>query len=164
MGVVRPNVDDVTSQPLPDRWSSRDLPVLLETARYIDAGHGPVQTLQIAEVMGIPDADVATAWRALTGGHDPYLLAASLGASMADVHPQQLVIDLTERGRRAVGLWPSGESVDAFVEALNQAAEATEDPEEKTLLRRAAGAVTSVSRDIMVDVVAAVVSRQSGLG
>jgi len=38
------------------------------------------------------------------------------------------------------------------------------DPEEKTLLRRAAGAVGSVSRDIMVDVVAAVVARQSGLG
>lgn len=74
------------------------------------------------------------------------------------------VTDLTERGRRSVGLWPSGESADALVDALRQAEELTEDPDEKTMIRRAAGAIGSVSRDIMVDVVAAVVSRQSGLG
>ncbi|MEP6650890.1 MAG: hypothetical protein ABJA74_13425 [Lapillicoccus sp.] len=67
---------------------------------------------------------------------------------------------LTERGRRAIGLWPSGETVDALVDALRQAEEATEDPEEKSLIRRAVGAVTSVSRDVMVDVVAAVINRQ----
>ena len=71
---------------------------------------------------------------------------------------------ITERGRRTVGLWPSTESVDALVDALRQAEETTNDPEEKTLLRRAGGAIGSVSRDIMVDVIAAVVSRQSGLG
>jgi hypothetical protein len=75
-----------------------------------------------------------------------------------------LVNGITERGRRAVGLWPSGEGVDALVDALRKAENTTDDPEEKTVLRRAAGAVGSVSRDIMVDVVAAVVSRQSGLG
>jgi hypothetical protein len=74
------------------------------------------------------------------------------------------VSELTERGRRAVGLWPSGESADALVEALRQAEELTDDPEERTLIRRAAGAIGSVSREIMVDVVAAVVARQSGLG
>lgn len=74
------------------------------------------------------------------------------------------VTDLPERGRRAVGLWSSGESVEALVDALCQAEETTDDEEEKSLLRRTAGAIGSASRDIMVDVVAAVVARQSGIG
>lgn len=52
-------------------------------------------------------------------------------------------VRLRERGRRAVGIWPNGESVDALVDALRQAGEATTDPEEKTLIRRPAGALTS---------------------
>jgi hypothetical protein len=68
------------------------------------------------------------------------------------------------RGRRAVGLWPLGESADAVVDALRQSECSQTTPEEKTMIRRAAGAIGSVSRDIMVEVVAPVVSRQSGLG
>ncbi len=73
-------------------------------------------------------------------------------------------VDLTERGRRAVGTWPSSEGVDALVDALRQAEDTTSDPEEKTLIRRAAGAVGMVSRDVMVDVMGAVIARQSGIG
>lgn len=70
-----------------------------------------------------------------------------------------LIDSLTERGRRTVGLWPSGEDVDALVDALKQAEQSTSDPAEKSLIRRAIGAVTAVSRDIMVDVTAAVISK-----
>ncbi|WP_116951622.1 hypothetical protein [Jiangella endophytica] len=79
----------------------------------------------------------------------------------ADSYDGQYVLltGLTERGRRAVGVWPSGENVDALVEALQQAAEATSDPEEKSALRRAAGAVLGVSKNVMTEVVAAVIAR-----
>lgn len=76
--------------------------------------------------------------------------------------PDAIVGGITERGMRTVGIWPSGESVDALVDALRQAEDATDDPEEKTLIRRATGALASVSRDVMTDVVAAVISRQVG--
>jgi hypothetical protein len=75
-----------------------------------------------------------------------------------------MVGGLTERGRRASGLWPGGESVEALIDALRQAEEAADDPEEMRIIRRAAGAIGMVSRDIMVDVVAAVVTKQSGIG
>jgi hypothetical protein len=73
------------------------------------------------------------------------------------------VNEITERGRRAVGLWPTGESVDALVDALRQAEDATDDPEEKSALRRAAGAVLGVGRDVMTDVMAAVIAKQMGV-
>lgn len=73
------------------------------------------------------------------------------------------VVGLNERGRRAVGIWPAGDGPDALVAALQQAAEATEDPDEKSLLRRASGAVGSISRDVMSDVLAAVIRSQTGI-
>lgn len=70
---------------------------------------------------------------------------------------------LTERGRRAVGLWPSERTADTLVDLLRQAEELTDDPEEKTLIRRAAGAIGSVSRDVITDVAAALARSQVGL-
>ena len=45
------------------------------------------------------------------------------------------------------------------MEALQQAAEATDDPEEKGALRKAAGAVLGVGRDVMTDVMGAVLAK-----
>lgn len=148
------------NQPLPDRWANRDFPVLVETARLLDAGEMPVAVADIQGRLGDLEEDqIIAALKALLHGYIVGEAIEMMGGT-GDV----FVRDLTERGRRTVGLWPSSESVDALVEALKQAEELTDDPDEKTMIRRAAGAVGSVSREIMVDVVAAVVARQSGLG
>jgi hypothetical protein len=141
---------------LSDRWSSRDLPFLIEAARKIDAGqqYFPVTTMDTPTGMTPDDRLAAT-----RGLVPSYLTAEPVTAAEVGTF-DFFITGLTERGRRAVGLWPSGESVDALVDALRKAEEATDDPEEKSLIRRAAGAVTSVSRDIMVDVMGAVISRQ----
>lgn len=144
---------------LEDVWTSRDFPVLVEAARLLDRGDGPVSSAPIVEATELTQSQVFAAFDALTPSYLTGESYDSLGGR-GDV----FFAGITERGRRAVGLWPSGESVDALVDALRKAEDATDDAEEKTLLRRAAGAVGSVSRDIMVDVIAAVVSRQSGLG
>lgn len=149
----------MTQNRLPDRWSTRDFPVLLETARQLDEGAMPAQVATIAEALQMDEHDVISALKALASS---YVVGRSIDTLGGTV--DFFVTDLTERGRRAVGLWPSGESADALVDALRQAEDLVEDPEEKNLLRRAAGAVGSVSRDVMVDVVAAVVARQSGIG
>lgn len=144
---------------LPDRWAEIDLPVLVAAARLLEEGTEVLWESLIADATGL-DKDAVL--RALSNLDGAYLNGRS---SRGDGRLQSfVVIELTERGRRVVGLWPSGESVDALVDALRQAEDATDDPEEKGALRRAAGAVMGVSRDIMVDVVAAVVARQSGLG
>jgi hypothetical protein len=144
---------------LPDRWHSRDFPVLLDIARRLDGGAQDVRLRQVSEETGQRVEDLLAAVDSLVPG---YLDAGSIDTDQGRY--DYVVTGVTERGRRAVGLWPSGESADALVDALRQAEEATEDPEEKGILRRAAGAVGMVSRDVMVDVMAAVIARQSGLG
>ena len=152
----------MNAQPLPDRWTERDRPVLMALARQID-NDGPdnVHMGDVADQTGLPGEDAERSLRLLEqSGYLEVLRGPMMMSGDQSVH----AVDLTERGRRTVGLWPSGEGIDALVDALHQAEEATDDPEEKTLLRRAAGAVGSVSRDIMVDVMGAVIARQSGIG
>lgn len=144
---------------LHDRWNTRDFPVVVAVARELDEGTRVVSATDVATSLEMDFLDVVTAMRALVPG---YLVGRPVD-SLAGTS-EFFINQLTERGRRAVGIWPSGEGVDALVDALRQAEEATDDPEEKGILRRASGAVGMVSRDIMVDVVAAVVTKQSGIG
>lgn len=147
------------TEKLDDTWSSRDFPVLVSAARAVDRRDPNVTAVRIADSLAMDLGEVFAALDALDGAYlrqEPYDTLGGRGDSF--------VTGLTERGRRVVGLWPSGENVDALVDALRQAEEQTDDPEEKSAIRRAAGAVLGVSRDVMVDVVAAVVARQSGLG
>lgn len=154
----------MTGGHLPDRWTTRDFPVLIEAAHALDDGRTP-DVNDIAAALSIDTELVNRAWTALMD-------AGYLGRKDVTMRsPGRLGDDrwfgsytvLTERGRRAVGIWPSSDGVDGLVEALRQAEDTVEDPDEKTLIRRAAGAVGSVSRDIMTDVIAGVVARQSGL-
>jgi hypothetical protein len=150
----------MTRERLADRWSDRDFPVLLAVARRLDGGAMPVAVSDIkSDLEDVTDDGIIAALKGLVHG---YILGKPIDTMGGTV--DFFVTDLTERGRRAAGLWPTGESADALVDALRQAEELTDDSDEKTMIRRAAGAIGSVSRDIMVDVLAAVVARQSGLG
>jgi hypothetical protein len=140
-----------------DAWTRRDLPVL----RWI------VDQFQTTADPDVSGESVATA---LDLAHDEVELAVQnleRGAYLANItwtFGGFYVGNITEKALRTTGIWPSAENVDALVDALRQAEEAVDDPEEKTLIRRAARAVGSVSRDVMVDVMAAVLARQSGVG
>ena len=72
---------------------------------------------------------------------------------------------LTERGRRATGLWPDGDTaVDQLLSAIRQAEDLTDDPDDKSALRKAGGQPATVSRSVIAEVIAAVVTRQAGTG
>lgn len=150
------------TNPLPDRWHSRDFPVLVAAARGIDSGEG-VDVAEISSALDLDDTDVKRALGALKQAG--YLDDSPIGVTGPGV--QSLAwpswTGLTERGRRAVGIWPSGQAADSLVEALRQAEDLVTDPEEKTLLRRAAGAMGSVSREVLTDVMAAVIKSQAGI-
>lgn len=145
---------------LEDRWASRDLPVLISVAKALDASPGRIlQAEAIVDTTGLERDAVISALIALNNTYiigEPMIL---MGRGVADFTTSAL----TERGLRAAGLWPDGETVDALVDALRQAEEATDDPDEKTLIRRAAGAVGSISKSLMTDVLAAYVRQQTGL-
>jgi hypothetical protein len=70
-----------------------------------------------------------------------------------------IVTGITERGRRAVGLWPSEDSFEALLEGLEQAAERTDDPKKAGALRRAGRYLREAPRDLVVDVVGAVIAK-----
>jgi hypothetical protein len=74
-------------------------------------------------------------------------------------------IRITERGRRATGLWPDGDTaVEQLLTALRQAEDLTDDPDDKTALRKAGSQLATVSRGVIAEVIAAVVTRQAGIG
>lgn len=67
-------------------------------------------------------------------------------------------------GPPASGLWPNGDTaVEQLLNALRQAEELADDPDDKSALRKAGGQLALVSRGVLAEVIAAVVTRQAGL-
>lgn len=146
---------------LPDRWHSRDFPVLLETARQLDSGQNVVQGQEVAVASGLSSEDVQSAWHAL---HPTYINVLDMGQSAAQTRPDLAVANLTERGRRAVGLWPrEDEAADAFIELLSQAADQLDDEDDAGALRKAGRLLKSVPSAVLADVTAALIRQQTGL-
>lgn len=141
---------------LQDRWATRDFPVLLAAARKVDALHLNVRASELADELGMSPDDVMSALIAL----DPTYVETKEDRRGPNILANVAVLRLTERGRRAVGLWPGEDSADALVRVLEAAADAEADPVEQGKLRKAAKAVGRVSRDVLVEIVAAVASRQ----
>lgn len=140
-----------------DTWHTRDVHVLRSVADLDPHADNWAATICAQHLLD-PD-DLATSLQALEeAGYVEVWWSKTFGGD------DPLGGRLRERGRRAVGVWPSAEAADGLIEALRHAEEATDDPEEKTLIRRAAGAIGMVSREVMTDVLAAVVARQTGLG
>ncbi|MBA4609271.1 hypothetical protein H1W00_12345 [Aeromicrobium sp. Marseille-Q0843] len=143
---------------LSDQWHSRDLPVLVETADRLRTSP-TVASGQVAPAVGIDAAETARAFDALIG---TYLLGKVQRTGNGEIYVA-IASGVTERGRRATGLWPDGDSaVEHLLSALRQAEELTDDPDDKSALRKASGQLASVSRNVVAEVIAAVVTRQAG--
>lgn len=145
---------------LADTWNSREFPVLLEVARQLEGGtlsdHGSV-----ARALGMDADEVGRAFDALI----PSFLDGSVQRAAGGVIYSAMAKRLTERGRRATGLWPDGDTaVEQLLSALRQAEELTDDPDDKSALRKAAGQLATVSLSVIAEVIAAVVTRQTGIG
>lgn len=111
-------------------WERRDLPVLHAVAAVLDPSPGTgLQMQTIIEDSGLPEEQVIAALVALLSGR--YIEGEMLRGFGGHVR-QVLVSAVTERGRRAVGLWPSDDALTALVAALQEAAEETGDSEERS--------------------------------
>lgn len=70
----------------------------------------------------------------------------------------------TGHARRAVGAWPTAETIaDRLVHALDEAAEREPDDERKGFLRKAAAYLGNAGRDLAVDIGATAINRQMGM-
>jgi hypothetical protein len=140
-----------------DTWFSRDLPVLEAAASLIEEG-GRTRANDIAEHTGMDVEDVARAVRALRG---EYVELMETGGNPG----YWPVLRLTSAGLRAVGQWPSPESVvDALAEAFGQAAEREPDSEKKGRLRQVGSFLSSAGREVATEVVSKVILRSTGMG
>jgi hypothetical protein len=140
-----------------DTWASRDLPVLDATVRLLETMDFP-SARDIAAEAGMDAETTARALEALDG---TFLdLSRTLG-SPENWHVNTVYAE----ARRAVGQWPTAESlITQLAGAFSTAAEREPDPEKKSRLRSIAGVLGGAGRDIAVEVAARVVEHQMGVG
>ena len=144
--------------PIDDYWYTRDLPVLREVARQVIASDDLINadTHRMAEAANT-DADGVEA--ALTWLEDCGYLTTRRSPARADGHATVWGVEILERGRRTVGIWPNQQDpVDRLLEALRQAEENTSDEDDRTALAKAGRYLSVLPRDIVAEVIASVLS------
>lgn len=143
---------------LTDHWAPRDLPVLIEIARHIEAGR-PADNQEVAKSLDRDEQDVAVAFQALHPQYiDVHINHAGGGGMWA------VASALTSDGRRATGLWPrEDEAASALIDLLEQAADGTTDEDDAGALRKAGRLLKSVPGNVLADVTAALIRQQVGL-
>lgn len=136
--------------------------MLIAAARIVDSGeHVPPDPL--AEVDDL-DLDIDTIEMACEALVPTYLDAGRSPRRGGETRGMLVMTGVTDEGRRATGLWPDGDTaVEQLLSALRQAEDLADDPDDQTALRKAGGQLTTVSRSVLAEVLAAVIARQAGL-
>jgi hypothetical protein len=144
-------------------WVSRELPVLDAVVTLLDDGRIPanVTVTELAGHTGMDPVEIARALQALNG---PYLDLQTTLATIDDPG-SWFAKGVTPEARRAVGQWPTADSlITRLVDGFNAAAEREPDPERKSRLRAIASGLGGSVRDVAVDIVARVIEHRTGLG
>ena len=98
---------------LDETWTSRELPVLeYLVQRFEDPDVPDIQATEIVKSLDLPPAEVARSLRKLSEASPPYV---EVIPPAAEVRDPDMVFNVTERARRAVGQWPTAESVAELV-------------------------------------------------
>jgi hypothetical protein len=140
-----------------DTWVPRDFPVLDAAVSLLEEMDMP-KVADIAQRTGFSTADVALALEDMDGEY------VDLQMTMGDPGSWS-VRAVTPAARRAVGQWPTAESLTAaLAEAFDDAAEHEQDPAKKGRLRLVADFLADTGRDMAAEVVAKVILRQAGMG
>lgn len=139
---------------LPDVWAERDHPVLIATARLLDARGGPLTSDEIADAANVDHERVVRALTNLANGFLEVQDASSLGGR--DCY----ALGITGRGLQAAGQWPTPEAAaDRLLAALDQQIDNTvEGTPRSSRLRALRDGVASIGRDVLVDVMGGVLT------
>jgi superfamily II DNA helicase RecQ len=136
-------------------WYERDLPVLAATVAMLNelGVPGVVSVRSISERAGRDPQEV---YEALLAMQPDYVTLTIMLTPDPNPH---LVNRVTSEARRAVGQWPSAESLsDQLLAALGEAAEREPDADRKSKLRSAAQTLGGAGRDVLVAVVSTVIA------
>jgi hypothetical protein len=134
-------------KPLADKWASRDFPILVEVTRRIDDGDHFVSEVEIAESIDMPGDDVRRGIQALERRGLITTTATMTHISVDDVAGQAYLM---------TGLHPDADDeAERLASLLRQAADQTNDPEQKSRLRKAASAVGDLVGEVGAGVMTA---------
>jgi hypothetical protein len=142
------------SDQLPETWSRRELPILRAALLRLEAGADYADLDEVRNELGLTATDMRQAVEGLATASPPYI-DAELHNGWDGTRSPGSIDTVLERGRRELGTWPTPERlVDEIARALETAAAETAEPEQRSRLQAAAGALTGFARDVAVAVVA----------
>jgi hypothetical protein len=146
----------MTTEPLPDRWTGRDYPVLLAIVRSFDDGKGgEVSNDFLPAASGLDHDQVVAAVGNLQRGG---FVDASWGPGGRFV-----VNDITERALRTAGAWPQvQQAADQLLWFLERKVEEAVTDDEQGRWQRIRDSFGSAGRDFAVEVAAAMATRSMG--
>jgi len=141
-------------------WTVRDLPVVPAIVELYEETGQIVSPNQIEAKTGLAAEVVQSALRALDSEQPPYVTKMQRYASGHVV----MIGAPTGHARRAVGAWPTAETIaDRLVSALDEAADREPDPERKGWLSKTAAYLGNAGRDLAVEIGATAINRQTGM-
>ncbi|WP_369132025.1 hypothetical protein [Modestobacter sp. I12A-02662] len=118
----------------------------------------PLSSRDVAAALGLDVAVVGRVGRRLAD--DGLLTSISMGLASSTI---AVFTEVTAKGRREVGQWPSPDvAADRLMAALDQAIERAPEGEQRTWLQKARSGLVGAGRDVVVDLTAAIISRQVG--
>lgn len=148
-------------------WENREVR-LLEEVRAIEAeqeepgaARRAVPRLKmLADRLDMPMETVSAGMRALATADPPYITGADAstwgGFDILDFR-------LTERGRRAVGQWPSDHAYDAMLQTLTRQIQDEPQPDKRQALEKIRDGVLVVGREVGTGVLTAWIRSVTGL-
>lgn len=135
----------MSTRPASSTWYTRDYPVLVSAAERLDQDGRSFQPTALVEAVEISTEDISRAVVALIAGG---YLVGDANQGFEDASP--LVSGLTAEGRRASGLWPNREEhLASLIAALQEAEENTDDPEKRSIFKRAGDSLVGVPAAVL---------------
>jgi hypothetical protein len=143
---VKDQSSRVASDSVESTWETPDLQVLRAIVERTDETGQSVEPWWISMDTGIDHLAVKRAVRRLASESPPFFAYDTNAFDEI-----WLVGNPTGHARRAVGQWPSPESLtDRLIASLREAAEAEPDPEKNSRLRQLAEGLAGIGREVLV--------------
>jgi hypothetical protein len=139
-----------------DTWTERDLPVLRAAAARLDLRPGhPVTPRDLSDDTDISTDDCIRAAFALDGLY----LSCSTHITRDGELVQLRIIHVSDRGRRATGLWPAEDTFPALLAVLAEMEARSAEPVRESRRRRVIGTIGDVGFEISKQVLIEAVTK-----
>lgn len=139
---------------LPDRWATRDLPILRHIVDALDQGDDTVDQDTIADAVDLTAEEVEAGVRNLERGG--YVEVQWFGGGF-------FIADMTERALRATGLWPDEQAAaDNLLWVLERKVADAATPEERSRWTKIRDSFGAAGREFAVELAAAMAARSMG--